>query len=813
MWVGGRRRADGDHDRHRYPHHDDGSVAAVTSAAPVRRPFAAGDLLRLLLGIAVVLGGIVIAEVGQGTVTGFERDLLRAVARLPDRLERGVLVVVQVATSLVPLAALTVLLVRRRWRVALVLLVAGMLASVAMAFADALVLDHDLGAFVARLTAVEDHVLTAAYPSAREIAATTAVVTVAVPWLPVAWKRALWGGVAALVLLRLIALHPVLDLVLALGVGTVVGSAVLLVFGSPSRAPSAAELDRALRVCGFVPDGLRQVEAAEGGALGYAFHNGAVAHAVVLRTPDQRDAELVQRLYRAVRFRASEVRRPYATLKRRIEHEVLALVLAGRAGARVPAPVRIGTTDSGSAFAVLDRPDLVAATGEDLRRPELLDDLWRQVGALHDAGLAHRAITWDAVAVDAEGRPWLTGFDRAETAPEARERARDVAELLTATGLVVGVDDAVDAALRGLGAERVVGALRMLQPLALPPATRRRARTAGDLLARLRAAITAATGAPDLELEPLERVRPRTALIVGVSALAFYALLPQLANVGETVAAFGDARPSWLLATLVASAGTYVFAAVSFQGSVAVPLPLVPNLRAQVAASFAGLVGPAGAGGFALTDRFLQRVGVGAAEAGASVAVNATAGLVVHVVLLVGFVLWAGAGGLDGFSLPDAHTVLLALAVLLALLGALALVAPVRRRVVDPAVRAMRTGAGQIAEVFRSPVRVAALFGGSAAISLTYIVAAWAAVEAFGGGLTVAQVGAAYLGAMALATLAPTPGGLGAVESALIASFTGFGLADGLAVSATLTFRLATFWLPLLPGWVALGVMQRRDEV
>lgn len=87
----------------------------MTSAAPARRPFAAGDLLRLLLSIAVVVAGIVIAEVGQATVTGFERDLLRAVARLPDRLERGVLAVVQVATSLVPLAALTVLLVRRRW--------------------------------------------------------------------------------------------------------------------------------------------------------------------------------------------------------------------------------------------------------------------------------------------------------------------------------------------------------------------------------------------------------------------------------------------------------------------------------------------------------------------------------------------------------------------------------------------------------------------------------------------------------------------------------------------------------------------------
>jgi uncharacterized protein (TIRG00374 family) len=105
------------------------------------------------------------------------------------------------------------------------------------------------------------------------------------------------------------------------------------------------------------------------------------------------------------------------------------------------------------------------------------------------------------------------------------------------------------------------------------------------------------------------------------------------------------------------------------------------------------------------------------------------------------------------------------------------------------------------------------LFGGSLGISLTYVIAVAATIEAFGGGLSFPQVGAAYLGAVAIATLAPTPGGLGALESAMIAGFTGFGLADGIAVSATLTFRLLTFWLPTAPGWLALNWMQRHDEI
>jgi undecaprenyl-diphosphatase len=233
----------------------------------------------------------------------------------------------------------------------------------------------------------------------------------------------------------------------------------------------------------------------------------------------------------------------------------------------------------------------------------------------------------------------------------------------------------------------------------------------------------------------------------------------------------------------------------------------------QVAARFAGLVGPAGAGGFALQARFLERVGVARSEAGASVAVNTIGGFAVHMTLLVGFVLWTGQSGIGGFSLPDSSTVLLVLAVLLALVGVALAVGPVRRRFLVPAWASVRTGVAQVGEVFRRPARVAGLVGGSLGITLTFLGAMACSVEAFGGALSFAQIGAAYLVAVAIATVAPTPGGLGALESALIAGLTGFGLASGVAVSSVLTFRLITFWLPILPGWLALGWMQRNDEL
>ncbi len=36
---------------------------------------------------------------------------------------------------------------------------------------------------------------------------------------------------------------------------------------------------------------------------------------------------------------------------------------------------------------------------------------------------------------------------------------------------------------------------------------------------------------------------------------------------------------------------------------------------------------------------------------------------------------------------------------------------------------------------------------------------------------------------------------------------------DGTAVSAVLSYRLATYWLPTFPGWVCFHWMERRGEL
>ena len=103
--------------------------------------------------------------------------------------------------------------------------------------------------------------------------------------------------------------------------------------------------------------------------------------------------------------------------------------------------------------------------------------------------------------------------------------------------------------------------------------------------------------------------------------------------------------------------------------------------------------------------------------------------------------------------------------------------------------------------------------GGALVLNLAYSMALFAAVSAYGGDLTYPTVGFVYLAAGAIGSAAPTPGGIGAVEAALAAGLTAAGLDGATAVQSALLFRAATFWVPVVPGWLSFQWLQRKGAL
>jgi glycosyltransferase 2 family protein len=94
-------------------------------------------------------------------------------------------------------------------------------------------------------------------------------------------------------------------------------------------------------------------------------------------------------------------------------------------------------------------------------------------------------------------------------------------------------------------------------------------------------------------------------------------------------------------------------------------------------------------------------------------------------------------------------------------------------------------------------------------VTLAYVGGFIASVEAFGGGPGLARVAAVYMATSVVAVASAVPGGVGTFELAATTGLIGIGMPAGPAASAVVIFRLATYWLPVLPGWLSWRLLQR----
>ena len=195
------------------------------------------------------------------------------------------------------------------------------------------------------------------------------------------------------------------------------------------------------------------------------------------------------------------------------------------------------------------------------------------------------------------------------------------------------------------------------------------------------------------------------------------------------------------------------------------------------------------------------------------IGLNVAAGGLAHLVLFVMFVAWAGQSDTDSFQIPSSSKLLVAIAVVLAVDRTRGPHPAGPAHAPHPRVTFLKQSVQTVVMLAHSPAKILALVGGSFARLDRLHRALAAAVAAFDGGVSFAQVGAVYLGASVIAAAAPTPGGLGAMEAALVAGLTGVGMEPSIAVAAVLSYRLLTYWLPVLPGWLSFHYLERRDFI
>nr|WP_225846351.1 lysylphosphatidylglycerol synthase transmembrane domain-containing protein [Streptomyces sp. HPF1205] len=331
-----------------------------------------------------------------------------------------------------------------------------------------------------------------------------------------------------------------------------------------------------------------------------------------------------------------------------------------------------------------------------------------------------------------------------------------------------------------------------------------------DLLARIRQQVLLVRPQAPVEPVRLERIRMRTLVTVIAGAFAAYFLLSQLSSVpiGHAIA---NADWRWAVVAVLGSAASYVAAACALSGFVPERLSLRRTVQAQVAGSFVKLVAPAAVGGVALNTRYLQKAGVRPGLAVASVGASQLVGLGAHVTLLMTFGYITGTEKTP--SLSPSRTVMAGLLTV----GVLVLVVtavPALRKFVSTRLRALFAGVvPRMLDVLQRPAKLVTGIGGTLMLTVTFVICLDGCVRAFGGHLSYAAVAVVFLAGNALGSAAPTPGGVGAVELALTGGLIAAGLPKEVATPAVLFFRLLTFWLPVLPGWLFFTHLTRKGAL
>jgi glycosyltransferase 2 family protein len=404
-----------------------------------------GDAVRVVLGAAIL--AVTTTAIHKNFIGDREAALFRVVNELalPDWTWPGVWLVMQLGViGAVPLVAILAL-ATRRLRLALdAVLAAGSIYLIAKLVKE----------FVqrGRPQTLLDNVNILGEPArglgyvSGHSAVAVALATVASPYLGRRARRVAWVLAGCVCLARMyVGSHLPFDVVGGAALGWAAGSLVLFVLGAPDPRPNLGKVRAAISEHGLDPANLEPVGGDARRSTCYVTSGGEGPELfvkVVLK--EWRDGDLLWRAWRRLTRRDRQRPVRVGSPHHEVEHEASMALLAARAGVHAPEVLLVRSFDNGSGMLVQQRvpghnlQELEAAQLGD----DLLTELWRQVGLLHKAGIAHGELVPANCMVDADGQPWLVDFDQSRAASGSDLQAQDRAELLAALTTLVGPERA-----------------------------------------------------------------------------------------------------------------------------------------------------------------------------------------------------------------------------------------------------------------------------------------------------------------------------------------------------------------------------------
>ena len=784
----------------------------ITVSGSLLQPLArrTNDILRVVLAalfLIIVIAGSVIT---RSNWVELEKSISRIVGVLTPTQANLVYLIYGVAILALPFVILISLVLSRQWKL--------LSAYAAAAFISLLALSISGNGIAAprwhfdlsdRFSTLSSQFI----DDPRWIAMLAAVLTVSGPWQPARWRRWWWTLLLAFVPIHLVvsAVVPARSL-LGLAVGWFVGALVVLVVGTPALEVPLEGAVRAMARRGFFVVELKVVRPAGHGPLELSAMTSQPDSVAIVEMygPNQRSGGTLRQLWQKLRLRDTETAPLQTSMRRTVEHQALMAIAIG--------DLNLANTST-IAVAALDRGWTLYAHTPARGTPinECVDAtpvarVWDSLHILHNHQISHGDLRSAEITVD-DGTVRFGGFGESEYGATDNQLQSDIAQLLVTATDLYDAKSAVGAAIDSLGKDEVLTASRRLTKSAVPSRIRDPIGDAGAVISAARDEVKRQTGADQIKAETITRFSRNQVIQMVLLVALVYVAYPFISTVPTFFSELGKANWWWALLGLAVSGLTYVGAAAALWACADGVVSYRNLVIAQFASTFAATTTPAGVGGLALSTRFLHKAGLSAVRATAAVAMQQAVQVISHVSLLIIFSAAAGATADLSHFVPSATILYLIAGLALGLVGAF-LIVPRLRKWLGTAVRPRLKEVGaDLVELAREPRRLALIVLGCAATTLGTALALWASVAAFGGETSFVTVTVVTMVGGTLASAAPTPGGVGAVEAALIGGLAAFGVPAAIGVPAVLLYRILTCWLPVFVGWPVTRWMTNNDMI
>ncbi|MFO0882317.1 MAG: flippase-like domain-containing protein [Candidatus Saccharimonadales bacterium] len=769
-------------------------------------------VIYIFLGILLFAYGWFYAA--NGTIEGPELTIFRALNNLPQFI--GIIFILITLFGAIGTAWLIsiVLLMRRRYAFAIQLWLAAMLAWWGAKFLKMLGTRPRPYDILQNVNVLDIKDTAMGYPSGHMAVATAAALVIGQRLSPKG-RRILYIFVGLIGVSRIVlGMHGPLDIVGGFAVGLVAGSIINLILGTPTRRFLPAEISGALKRAGFMATGITQANVDARGSAPYFGKVDGKPVFIKIVDSDNTIADWIFKFTRRILYRRLEDELPFFNAKRQLEHEALMALLAKDAGIKTPSIIGVCHI-SGASWALiqegLDGKSLDKVDPKTITDAQL-EQVWELVEKLHSARIAHRDLRTANILRDTSNNLWLIDFGFAELSPGKQGVTRDKVEMLASMATLVGPERAVASANHVVTRAQLAAALPYMQYAVLSGATTKQVKKMPGGIKAIREAIVAFTHqkAP-VTIERIRRINVKALAYIIIFILLAVAVIPRMNQLKDGLKALTTADPKWIIVAVIASIITYFAAAITYVVLARVPLSYFKTLGVQVAASFANRLIPSGVGGLSLNVDFLIKSGHKATEAASVTAVNSAAAFVSYVILLFSALVITKTSPLTllaGKSIPP-----WVIAVVVIVVAIVSVVLWNWKWVRDKVTKFAKDALKNVVEYRHEPFRLVLAVLGASLVTIAYVAALYASAHSIGMPVTVVQAFVAYTIGTLIGAAVPTPGGLGGVEAGLYAGLIAFGYPPGEVLSTIIIYRLMTFWLPILPGYLSFWLLQRNKII